>query len=161
MRKIAGSGSIGQRHGSADPDPDPDTHQNAMDPQHCLSRWSATEWSLCYQENGRLSSCLQWTDLSDWSLLFCWISVLHLDTFVGPLHFGMDPNSRIRASDQWIRIRIMLFSSLTFKTPTKNYCQIFSAFYFLKVHLHHFSKVKIHKEVKNGRNQGFSYYFAC
>ncbi len=26
------SGSIGQRHGSADPDPDP--HQNVMDPQH-------------------------------------------------------------------------------------------------------------------------------
>jgi hypothetical protein len=28
------SGSIGQRHGSADPEPDP--HQNVMDPQHCL-----------------------------------------------------------------------------------------------------------------------------
>jgi hypothetical protein len=27
------SGSISQRHGSADPDPDP--HQNIMDPQHC------------------------------------------------------------------------------------------------------------------------------
>jgi hypothetical protein len=32
--KIAGSGSISQRHGSADPDPDPDPHQNVMDPQH-------------------------------------------------------------------------------------------------------------------------------
>ncbi len=31
--KIAGSGSIHQRHGSADPDPDP--HQCVMDPQHC------------------------------------------------------------------------------------------------------------------------------
>ena len=30
--KIAGSGSISQRHGSADPDPDPP--QNVMDPQH-------------------------------------------------------------------------------------------------------------------------------
>jgi hypothetical protein len=30
MTKIAGSGSIGQRHESADPDP----HQNVMDPQH-------------------------------------------------------------------------------------------------------------------------------
>jgi hypothetical protein len=29
MTKIAGSGSISQRHGSADPDPDP--HQNVMD----------------------------------------------------------------------------------------------------------------------------------
>ncbi len=35
MTKIArfGSGSIGQRHGSADPDPDP--YQNVMYPQHC------------------------------------------------------------------------------------------------------------------------------
>jgi hypothetical protein len=34
MTKIAGSGSISQRHGSADPDPDPP--QNFMDPEHCL-----------------------------------------------------------------------------------------------------------------------------
>ncbi len=37
--EIAGSGSasgsICQRHGSANPDPDPDPHQNVMDPQHC------------------------------------------------------------------------------------------------------------------------------
>jgi hypothetical protein len=33
MTKIAGSGFISQRHGSADPDPDP--HQNVIDPQHC------------------------------------------------------------------------------------------------------------------------------
>ncbi len=32
MTKIAGSGSISQRRGSADPDP----HQNAMDPEHWL-----------------------------------------------------------------------------------------------------------------------------
>jgi hypothetical protein len=36
MTKIAGSGSISQRHGSADPDPDPP--QNVMDPQHCLEQ---------------------------------------------------------------------------------------------------------------------------
>jgi hypothetical protein len=40
MKKIAGSGSasgsISQRHGSADPDLDPDPPQNVMDPQHCL-----------------------------------------------------------------------------------------------------------------------------
>jgi hypothetical protein len=30
MTKIAGSGSISQRHGSADPDP----HQNIMDMEH-------------------------------------------------------------------------------------------------------------------------------
>jgi hypothetical protein len=33
MTKIAGSRSISQRHGSADPDPD--SHQNVMDPEHC------------------------------------------------------------------------------------------------------------------------------
>ncbi len=51
MSKIAGSGyasgSISQRHGSADPDPYPDPPENVMDPQHrfldtvticCLSR---------------------------------------------------------------------------------------------------------------------------
>jgi hypothetical protein len=36
MTKIAGSGSISQRHGSADPDPDPDPPQNVMDPEHCV-----------------------------------------------------------------------------------------------------------------------------
>ncbi len=34
MTKLAGSGSTGLRHGSADPDPD--THQNVMDPVHCF-----------------------------------------------------------------------------------------------------------------------------
>jgi hypothetical protein len=43
MTKIAGSGcrsgsgSISQRHGSADPDPDP--HQNVIDPQHCMKQY--------------------------------------------------------------------------------------------------------------------------
>ncbi len=32
-RPESGSGSISQRHGSADPDPD--LHKNGMDPQHC------------------------------------------------------------------------------------------------------------------------------
>jgi hypothetical protein len=29
----------------------------------------------------------------------------------------------------------------------------------LKLHLHHFSKIKIQKESQNSRNQGFSYFF--
>ncbi len=40
-----------------------------------------------------------------------------------------------------------------------NFLQIVSAYYFLKVHLHHFSKIKSQKESQNSRNQGFSYYF--
>jgi hypothetical protein len=35
---------------------------------------------------------------------------------------------------------------------------IFSAYYFLKVHLHHFSKIES-QESQNSRNQDFSYYF--
>jgi hypothetical protein len=60
-----------------------------------------------------------------------------------------------------IRIRILLFSSLTFKMPAKKliFNTFFSAYYFLKVHLHHFSKIKSPKESQNRRNQGFSYYF--
>jgi hypothetical protein len=34
MTKIAGSGSISQRHGSVDTDPNP--HQNLMDPEHWI-----------------------------------------------------------------------------------------------------------------------------
>jgi hypothetical protein len=34
---------------------------------------------------------------------------------------------------------------------------IFSAYYFLKVHLHNFSKIKSQKEPQNSKNQGFSY----
>ncbi len=32
-------------------------------------------------------------------------------------------------------------------------------FYFLKLHLHHFSKIKSQKVSQKSRNQGFSYYF--
>ncbi len=49
-------------------------------------------------------------------------------------HFGADPNPRIRASDQWIRIRILLLSCLAFKTPTQKwatiFCRSFSVYYF-------------------------------
>ncbi len=55
-------------------------------------------------------------------------------------------------SGSWIRI--LLFSSLTFKMPA-----IFSAYYFLKLHLHHFSKIKSQKESQNNRNHGFFFFF--
>ncbi len=50
---------------------------------------------------------------------------------------------RIRTADLRIRIRILLFSSVTLM-PTNNYVV---AYYFLKVHLHHFSKIKSNTEV--------------
>jgi hypothetical protein len=49
---------------------------------------------------------------------------------------------------------ILLFSSVIFKARS------FCAYYFLKVHLHNFSKIKSHKEfTKSSKNHGFSYYF--
>jgi hypothetical protein len=39
MTKVAESGSISQRHGSADPDPS----QNVMDPQHWLQWYKSTD----------------------------------------------------------------------------------------------------------------------
>jgi hypothetical protein len=58
-------------------------------------------------------------------------------------------------------IRILLFSSLTFKIQHKtNFLNtIFSVYYFLKLHLNHFSEKKSQKESQNSRNLGFSYYF--
>ena len=53
-------------------------------------------------------------------------------------------------SGSWIRT--LLFSTLTFKMPTKNlffntiFNTIFSAYYFLKLNLHHFTKIKSQKE---------------
>ncbi len=35
----------------------------------------------------------------------------------------------------------------------------FSAYFFLKVHFHHFSKIKSKKKSQNSRNHGFAYYF--
>ncbi len=63
--------------------------------------------------------------------------------------------------DPLVRI-ILLFSSLADKMPTK--VKFFSKFfgllrYFLKVHLHHSSKIKSQKEVTNCRNQGLSNFF--
>ncbi len=45
--------------------------------------------------------------------------------------------------------------SVKFKTSTK-----FFAYYFLKVHLRHSSKIKVIKMSQNSENQGFSHYFA-
>jgi hypothetical protein len=46
--------------------------------------------------------------------------------------------------------------------PAKNkfFNTFFSADDFLKLHLHHFSKIKIQKESQNSRNKGFLTIFA-
>ncbi len=71
-----------------------------------------------------------------------------------PWHFGTDP--RVHASDLWIRI--LLFLVIDLQDADK---KLFfsSAYYFLKVYLHHISKIKVIKKSHNCRNQGFSYCF--
>ncbi len=69
----------------------------------------------------------------------------------------------------WIRIQIRIRGSMPLTNGSgfgSGSCYfpvifntIFSAYYFLKVHLYHFSKIKSQKESQNSRNQGFSYYF--
>ena len=64
-----------------------------------------------------------------------------------PCLWLMDPDPAIIVIDLQDAIKKLIFNT------------IFSAYYFLKVHLHHFSKIKSQKESQNSRNQGFSYYF--
>ena len=91
-------------------------------------------------------------------------SVLRIHDILG-VDQDPDPAPQINASDWWIRIRIririLLFASLTFKMQAKNkfFNTIFSTSYFLKLHLHHFSKTKSQNESQNSRNQVLSYYF--
>ena len=69
----------------------------------------------------------------------------------------------------WIRIRILGSMPLTngsgfvidLQDVSKKliFNTVFSAYYVLKVHLHHFSMIKSQKESQNRRNQGFAYYF--
>ncbi len=93
-------------------------------------------------------------------LIFSWIKPLKKTLGVqhSPWHFGVDqdqdPDPRIHASDPAIFVIDLQDASkkLIFYT-------IFSAYYFLKLHLHHFSEIKSLKESQNSRNQVFSYYF--
>jgi hypothetical protein len=55
----------------------------------------------------------------------------------------------------WIRIRGSV--PLTNGSGSGSYYS--SAYYFMKVHLHHLSNIKSHKKTQNSRNHGFSYYF--
>ncbi len=64
-----------------------------------------------------------------------------------PCLWLMDPDHAIFVIDLQDASKKLIFNT------------IFSAYYFLKVHLHNFSKIKSQKESQNRRNQGFSYYF--
>jgi hypothetical protein len=65
----------------------------------------------------------------------------------------------------WIRIRILGSMPLTNGSgfgsviDLQGVKKLFFCLYFLKVHLHNFSRQKVKKKSQNNRNQGFSYYF--
>jgi hypothetical protein len=70
--------------------------------------------------------------------------------FFSVVYFGTDPDpdQRIRTTDLQIQIRILLFSSVIFKMPTKIFfLQSLFAHYFLKVHLLLSLMIKSHEEV--------------
>ncbi len=68
-----------------------------------------------------------------------------------PWHFGTDPDPSLWPLDPDPAIFI-------FDLQDVNKELFFSAYYFLKVHLHHFSKKKVVKNSQDSCNQGFSYY---
>jgi hypothetical protein len=70
-------------------------------------------------------------------------------TLGDPWHFGADPDPRIRISDWWIRIRILLFSSVTFKMATKTKF-IFKALWLL---LYEGTFTSFFKDKKSKRSQ--------
>jgi hypothetical protein len=59
----------------------------------------------------------------------------------------------------WLQMRlwILLFSSVTFKMPTKIIFFNVFAYYFFNEHLHHSSQIKAIKKSKNSRNRVFYY----
>jgi hypothetical protein len=58
-------------------------------------------------------------------------------------------------------MQIILFSSVTFKMPTKNnlFFSKFLLLFLLKVHLHNSSKIKSHKEVIKQKKSRFFFIF--
>ncbi len=88
-----------------------------------------------------------------------------------PWHVGVDPDTdpRIHDSDKWIRmrirmrIRLLLFSSLTLKRRGQQKKNIFYKVFLLITFWRYiyiiFQRQKAQKKSKNSRNQGYSYSF--
>ncbi len=81
-----------------------------------------------------------------------------------PLTNGSGFGSR---SGSWIRIQIRILDpdlaifviDLQDASKKQIFYTFFSAYYLLKLHLHHFSKIKSQKKSPYSRIKGFSYYF--
>ncbi len=94
----SGSGSISQRHGSADPDPDP--HQNVMYPEHCFS------WRYFYIifPREKVKKKLQNSINQGFPYYFC-LMIEGSGYGTGSIPLTNGSGSR-RPKNTWIRIRI-------------------------------------------------------
>ncbi len=88
-----------------------------------------------------------------------WTPATKQSSVADPWHFGVDPDPRIHASDRILDPDPAIFVIDLQDASKKQICYTIFSAYFLKVHLHHFSKMKSQKESQNSKNQGFSYYF--
>ncbi len=86
--------------------------------------------------------------LKNFTLLHWIKQYQYLSSVPDQWHFGTDPDPLIRTFDERIKIRILLLSSVTFKT---NFfcCSSFNAYSFLKVpvYSYHSSEIKNQKDV--------------
>ncbi len=73
MMKTEGSGSISQRHGSADPDP----HQNDMDPEHCCKQTAYTIFIL--------------------SIIYCTVQLIHTSDIWSHIQFCTNKSSGVNS----------------------------------------------------------------
>ncbi len=86
-------------------------------------------------------------------------NVIIVSSVVDPLHFGMDPDSRIRATDLLTYLDpTVLFSSVVDKMPTKKIC--FFLFFLFTTFWRYISSVFTDKSLKEVQNK-ISYFFAC
>jgi hypothetical protein len=80
MTKIAGSGSISQKHESADLDSDPNSHQNVMDTEH----WKEGTVQRV-QDRGYMTGHLCTSYRKEWLVhvdsLYCSVHAHHVDSY--------------------------------------------------------------------------------
>jgi hypothetical protein len=78
------------------------------------------------------------------------VKFLSFFSVTDPWDFGTDPDPRNRTSD--LRIRILLFTSVTFNTPTNFFNTTFWRYIYIIFHTQ-----LVIKKSQNSTNQGFSY----
>ncbi len=100
---------------------------------------------------------VRWFQMVPWSLPSSVTSVVdlwHFGTYPDP-DPDPDPDLQIHTTDLWIQIRILLqillLMSVTFTNQKIPFVFLLITYYFLKVHLHHCSKIKVIKKSENNK----------